>query len=85
MGDALEALRLAALLPAQIAEVVIAELEAALVHLRSDARRHGEERRELASENMTLLHRARSAEDRLTAILRRMPEAPATGAITRPR
>jgi hypothetical protein len=63
----------------------IAELEAALAHLRSDARRHGEERRELASENMTLLHRARSAEDRLTAILRRMPEAPATGAITRPR
>ena len=71
--------------PARDLAARIATLETELTHLRADARRHAEERRELASENLTLLHRARSAEDRLTAILRRMPEAPATGAITRPR
>lgn len=47
----------------------IAELEVELARLRADARRHGEERRELASENLTLLHRARSAEARLAALL----------------
>ena len=63
----------------------IATLETELTHLRANARRHAEERRELASENLTLLHRARSAEDRLTALLRRMPEASTAGAIMQPR
>ena len=45
-------------------------LEAELARLRADARGHAEERRELSSENLTLLHRARSAEARLEALLR---------------
>ena len=52
--------------PARDLAARIATLETELTHLRADARRHAEERRELASENLTLLHRARSAEDRLT-------------------
>lgn len=71
--------------PARDLAARIATLETELTHLRADARRHAEERRELASENLTLLHRARSAEDRLTALLRRMPEAPTAGAIMQPR
>ena len=63
----------------------IAGLEVELARLHADARKHAQEKRALASENLTLLHRARSAEDRLAAILRRMPEAPAAVAITRPR
>ena len=70
--------------PARDLAARIATLETELTHLRADARRHAEERRELASENLTLLHRARSAEDRLTALLRRMPEAPTAGAILQP-
>jgi hypothetical protein len=45
----------------------VTELEAELARLRADARRHAEEKRMLASENLTLLHRARIAEDRLAA------------------
>ena len=71
--------------PARDLAARIATLETELTHLRADARRHAEERRELASENLTLLHRARSAEDRLTALLRRMPEAATAGAIMQPR
>ena len=71
--------------PARDLAARIATLETELTHLRADARRHAEERRELASENLTLLHRARSAEDRLTALLRRMPEASTAGAIMQPR
>ena len=71
--------------PARDLAARIATLETELTHLRADARRHAEERRELASENLTLLHRARSAEDRLTALLRRMPETPTAGAIMQPR
>lgn len=71
--------------PARDLAARIATLETELTHLRADARRHAEERRELASENLTLLHRARSAEDRLTAHLRRMPEASTAGAIMQPR
>lgn len=71
--------------PARDLAARIATLETEMTHLRADARRHAEERRELASENLTLLHRARSAEDRLTALLRRMPEAPTAGAIMQPR
>jgi hypothetical protein len=71
--------------PARDLAARIATLETELTHLRADAWRHAEERRELASENLTLLHRARSAEDRLTALLRRMPETPTAGAIMQPR
>ena len=71
--------------PARDLAARIATLETELTHLRADARRHAEERRELASENLTLLHRARSAEDRLTALLRRMPEASTAGSIMQPR
>jgi len=45
----------------------VAELEAIIVELREGARRHAEERRALASENLNLLHRVRAAEDRLAA------------------
>lgn len=45
----------------------VAELEAIIAELRAHARRHAEERRALASENLNLLHRARAAEDRLAA------------------
>ena len=38
-----------------------------IVELREGARRHAEERRALASENLNLLHRVRAAEDRLAA------------------
>lgn len=67
--------------PARDLVTRIATLKTELTYLRVEARRHAEERRELASENLTLLHRARSAEDRLAAVLRRMPEAPTAGAI----
>ncbi|KAH1545445.1 hypothetical protein KXX17_001543, partial [Aspergillus fumigatus] len=60
----------------------IAELESDLADLRAAARRHAEEKRLLASENLTLLHRARTAEDRLAGSLRRMPDAPAAIPIT---
>lgn len=58
----------------------LAELEAELARLRAEARRHGEERRELASENLTLLYRARSAEQRLESCLRRTGEVPGLAA-----
>src|SRR5208282_6088326 len=45
----------------------VAELEAIIVELREGARRHAEEKRALASENLNLLHRVRAAEDRLAA------------------
>ncbi|KUR69972.1 hypothetical protein AQZ52_17450 [Novosphingobium fuchskuhlense] len=56
--------------PARDLATRIVELEAELARLRADARGHAEERRELSSENLTLLHRARSAEARLEALLR---------------
>jgi hypothetical protein len=49
--------------------------------MRAAARHHTEEKRLLASENLSLLHRARTAEDRLAAALRRTPEAPAAVAV----
>lgn len=68
--------------PARDLATRIAELESKLEDLRAAARRHAEEKRLLASENLTLLHRARTAEDRLAASLRRMPEAPAAVPVT---
>lgn len=59
--------------PARDLAARIAQLETELARLRAEARRHAEERRELASENLTLLHRARTAEERLAAQLQRVP------------
>ncbi len=61
--------------PARDLEVRITELEVELARLRAGARVHAEEKRALASENLTLLHRSRVAEDRLAICLRRMPDA----------
>lgn len=68
--------------PARDLAARLAELEDELAALRADARRHALEKRELASENLTLLHRARSAEARLDACLRGRANAP--GAIDKP-
>lgn len=54
--------------PAKDLAARVKELEAELARLRADARRHAEEKRMLASENLPLLHRARIAEDRLAAL-----------------
>lgn len=66
----------------------VAELAAIIVGLQADARRHAEEKRALASENLNLLHRARAAEDRLAgremADARRKRTAPAAEAVRRP-
>jgi len=43
----------------------VARLRAANAELRSTARRHAEEKRQLVSENLLLLHRARTAEEKL--------------------
>ena len=45
----------------------VEELEAELQSMRAAARRHAEEKRALASENLTLLYRARAAEARCAA------------------
>jgi hypothetical protein len=52
----------------------VAELESELAELRAASRHRAEEKRMLASENLTLLNRARAAEERLAASLRRIPE-----------
>jgi hypothetical protein len=57
----------------------LAELEAELAMLRAEARRHAEEKRMLATENLALLHRARRAEGQLASSQRRAG-APATDA-----
>ena len=66
----------------------VAELEAIIAELREHARRHAEEKRALASENLNLLHRARAAEDRLaareTADARRKQHASVADAVRRP-
>jgi hypothetical protein len=49
----------------------LAELEAELAMLRAEARRHAEEKRMLATENLVLLHRARLAEEQLASSQRR--------------
>jgi hypothetical protein len=62
------------------ASACIATLESELVRLKAESRLHGEERRELASENLTLLYRARSAEQKLETYLRRTGSVPAQAA-----
>jgi hypothetical protein len=53
--------------PAQDLAARVAELEAELQSMRAVARRHAEEKRALASQNLTLLYRARAAEARYAA------------------
>ncbi len=62
----------------------VTEMEVEIAQLRSEARRHSEEKRKLASENLALLHRARTAEDKLASSQRRAPLAPATALPVRP-
>lgn len=62
----------------------VMEMEAEIALLRSEARRHSEEKRKLASENLALLHRARTAEDKLASMQRRAPLAPVAALPVRP-
>ena len=62
--------------PANDLATRVAELEAELKALRVNARRHAEEKRTLASENLMLLHRAQTAEERLAARLAAAAPAP---------
>jgi hypothetical protein len=87
--DILDEINAAAAAPGAGKDLVarVAELEAIIAELRADARRHAEEKRALASENLNLLHRARTAEDRLAARqmadARRKQTAPAAEAVRR--
>ncbi len=51
--------------PAADLAATVARLRAENAELRTAARQHAEEKRQLASENLLLLHRARVAEERL--------------------
>ena len=51
--------------PAADLAATVARLKAENAELRSAACRHAEEKRRLASENLLLLHRARTAEEKL--------------------
>ena len=51
--------------PAADLAATVARLRTENAELRAAARRHAEEKRQLASENLLLLHRARLAEERL--------------------
>jgi len=46
-------------------DATVAQLKAENAELRAAARRHAEEKRQMASENLLLLHRARAAEEKL--------------------
>ena len=54
-----------------------AKLEAELAKLRIEVRRHDEEKRLLASENLALLYRARIAEAKLASLQRQATLTPA--------
>jgi len=56
----------------------VCELEAEIATLRAEARRHAEEKRMLATENLALLYRARLAEHQLASSQRRTA-VPAAG------
>lgn len=62
----------------------VIEMEVEIAQLRSEARRHSEEKRKLASENLALIHRARTAEDKLASSQRRAPLAPAAALPVKP-
>ncbi|RWD65009.1 MAG: hypothetical protein E5V78_10780 [Mesorhizobium sp.] len=55
----------------------VRELETEIALLRADARRHADEKRSLASQNLALLHRARTAEGQVASLQRRAAMAPA--------
>ncbi|RWX66051.1 hypothetical protein EN780_16290 [Mesorhizobium sp. M4B.F.Ca.ET.089.01.1.1] len=55
----------------------VRELEAEIALLRADAKRHVEEKRSLASQNLALLHRARTVEGQLASVQRRAALGPA--------
>jgi len=65
--DILEEIAVAAGQPSSGADLAaaVARLKAENAELRTVVRRHGEEKRLLASENLLLLHRAQLAEERL--------------------
>lgn len=67
--DILDEIELAAAAPAPAKDLAseLARRTAELRDLRDAARKHGEEKRALATENLTLLHRARTAEDTIKA------------------
>lgn len=60
--------------PARDLAAVITELKATIADLRERARRHAQEKRALATENLMLLHRARAAEGVLAARERELEE-----------
>lgn len=70
--------------PAKDLAARVQEMEAEIALLRSDARRHAEEKRQLATENFALLHRARVAEGQLASLQRRAATAPAAELSVRP-
>jgi len=65
--DILDEIAVAAGQPSSGADLAaaVARLKAETAELRAAARRHAEEKRQLASENLLLLHRAQLAEERL--------------------
>ena len=65
--DVLDEIATAAGQPCAAADLAaaVAQLRAENVELRAAARRHAEEKRQLASENLSLLHRVRVAEEKL--------------------
>ncbi len=65
--DILDEIAVAAGQPSSGADLAaaVARLKAENAELRAAARRHAEEKRQLASENLLLLHRAQLAEERL--------------------
>jgi hypothetical protein len=64
--------------PAKDLAARVSELEVEIAMLRTEARRHAEEKRTLATENLALLYRARVAEDQLAFCQRRATATPAT-------
>jgi len=64
--------------PAKDLAAKVSELEVEIAMLRTEARRHAEEKRMLATENLALLYRARVAEDQLAFCQRRATATPAT-------
>lgn len=56
----------------------IEEMAVEIAQLRSEARRHGEEKRKLATENLALFYRARAAEDKLAISRRQVPTVTAS-------
>ena len=62
--------------PASDLAAKVLHLEADLARLRAEVRAHAAEKRDLASENLTLLNRARNADARLSACLRQAARPP---------